>query len=89
MMSRLDPVMFVEYIVDLLALTFFRLKFTSNCLQAYRWIIDSRDQHSVDRLDKLRDPFSVYRSVHTKPFPSDPGLKGDHQMFIFWLHVML
>ena len=30
-------------------------------LKAYRWIIDSRDQHSVDRLDKLRDPFSVYR----------------------------
>eukprot|EP00088_Acartia_fossae_P003996 TRINITY_DN11714_c0_g1_i1.p1 TRINITY_DN11714_c0_g1~~TRINITY_DN11714_c0_g1_i1.p1 ORF type:complete len:301 (-),score=71.89 TRINITY_DN11714_c0_g1_i1:263-1165(-) len=33
-------------------------------MQAYRWIIDSRDQHSVDRLDKLRDPFSVYR-CHT------------------------
>merc|ERR1711922_96811 len=33
-------------------------------MQAYRWIIDSRDQHSGDRLDKLRDPFSVYR-CHT------------------------
>jgi len=33
-------------------------------MQAYRWIIDSRDQHSADRLDKLRDPFSVYR-CHT------------------------
>jgi len=33
-------------------------------MQAYRWIIDSRDEHSVDRLDKLRDPFSVYR-CHT------------------------
>lgn len=33
-------------------------------MQAYRWIIDSRDQHSVERLDKLRDPFSVYR-CHT------------------------
>lgn len=33
-------------------------------MQAYRWIIDSRDQHSTDRLDKLRDPFSVYR-CHT------------------------
>ena len=30
-------------------------------MQAYRWIIDSRDQSTVDRLDKLRDPFSVYR----------------------------
>jgi len=33
-------------------------------MQAYRWIIDSRDQHSMERLDKLRDPFSVYR-CHT------------------------
>eukprot|EP00088_Acartia_fossae_P003997 TRINITY_DN11714_c0_g2_i1.p1 TRINITY_DN11714_c0_g2~~TRINITY_DN11714_c0_g2_i1.p1 ORF type:complete len:300 (-),score=124.09 TRINITY_DN11714_c0_g2_i1:601-1500(-) len=33
-------------------------------MQAYRWIIDSRDQHSKERLDKLRDPFSVYR-CHT------------------------
>jgi len=33
-------------------------------MQAYRWIIDSRDQHSAERLDKLRDPFSVYR-CHT------------------------
>jgi len=33
-------------------------------MQAYRWMIDSRDTHTVDRLDKLRDPFSVYR-CHT------------------------
>ncbi len=31
-------------------------------VQAYRWIIDSRDEHQAERLDKLRDPFSVYRS---------------------------
>ena len=30
-------------------------------MQAYRWIIDSRDAHQAERLDKLRDPFSVYR----------------------------
>ncbi len=30
-------------------------------LQAYRWIIDSRDEHAAERLDKLKDPFSVYR----------------------------
>merc|ERR1712165_238450 len=30
-------------------------------MQAYRWIIDSRDTQTADRLDKLRDPFSVYR----------------------------
>ena len=26
-------------------------------MQAYRWMIDSRDTQTVDRLDKLRDPF--------------------------------
>merc|ERR1719327_624716 len=30
-------------------------------MQAYRWIIDSRDEQQAARLDKLRDPFSVYR----------------------------
>merc|ERR1711971_785598 len=30
----------------------------------YRWIIDSRDEQQAARLDKLRDPFSVYR-CHT------------------------
>jgi len=33
-------------------------------MQAYRWIIDSRDEHTAERLDKLKDPFSVYR-CHT------------------------
>lgn len=33
-------------------------------MQAYRWIIDSRDDTQKERLDKLRDPFSVYR-CHT------------------------
>jgi len=33
-------------------------------MQAYRWIIDSRDEQQKERLDKLRDPFSVYR-CHT------------------------
>uniref|UniRef100_A0A182V349 Succinate dehydrogenase [ubiquinone] iron-sulfur subunit, mitochondrial n=2 Tax=gambiae species complex TaxID=44542 RepID=A0A182V349_ANOME len=31
---------------------------------AYRWIIDSRDESTAARLDKLKDPFSVYR-CHT------------------------
>ena len=30
-------------------------------MQAYRWMIDSRDTQTAERLDKLRDPFSVYR----------------------------
>jgi len=33
-------------------------------MQAYRWIIDSRDNATAERLDKLRDPFSVFR-CHT------------------------
>lgn len=33
-------------------------------MQAYRWIIDSRDESTQARLDNLKDPFSVYR-CHT------------------------
>lgn len=33
-------------------------------MQAYRWIIDSRDEAAEERLKKLRDPFSVFR-CHT------------------------
>lgn len=33
-------------------------------MQAYRWIIDSRDNLTAERLQKLKDPFSVYR-CHT------------------------
>lgn len=33
-------------------------------LQAYRWIIDSRDEASGERLDALEDPFKLYR-CHT------------------------
>ncbi|XP_046390770.1 succinate dehydrogenase [ubiquinone] iron-sulfur subunit, mitochondrial [Ischnura elegans] len=33
-------------------------------MQAYRWIIDSRDEATDKRLDKLKDPYSVYR-CHT------------------------
>jgi succinate dehydrogenase / fumarate reductase iron-sulfur subunit len=33
-------------------------------LQAYRWVIDSRDEATGDRLDKLEDPFKLYR-CHT------------------------
>lgn len=40
-----------------------------NCLfnypkQAYRWLIDSRDEATKERLDQMKDPFSVYR-CHT------------------------
>ena len=33
-------------------------------LQAYRWIADSRDETTGDRLDELEDPFRLYR-CHT------------------------
>lgn len=33
-------------------------------MQAYRWIIDSRDTKTQERLGKLKDPYSVYR-CHT------------------------
>jgi succinate dehydrogenase / fumarate reductase, iron-sulfur subunit len=33
-------------------------------LQAYRWLIDSRDERQGDRLDALEDPFKLYR-CHT------------------------
>jgi len=33
-------------------------------LQAYRWLVDSRDEATGERLDNLEDPFRVYR-CHT------------------------
>jgi len=33
-------------------------------MQAYRWIIDSRDEATEERLGRLKDPFSVFR-CHT------------------------
>ena len=33
-------------------------------LQSYRWIIDSRDEATGERLDNLEDPFRLYR-CHT------------------------
>ena len=33
-------------------------------MQAYRWLVDSRDEATGDRLDDLEDPFRLYR-CHT------------------------
>jgi succinate dehydrogenase / fumarate reductase iron-sulfur subunit len=33
-------------------------------LQSYRWIVDSRDEHTGERLDHLEDPYRLYR-CHT------------------------
>ncbi|MEQ8612138.1 MAG: succinate dehydrogenase iron-sulfur subunit [Parvibaculum sp.] len=37
---------------------------TAALLQAYRWLIDSRDEATGERLDDLEDPFRLYR-CHT------------------------
>jgi len=37
---------------------------TSILLQSYRWLADSRDQRTGERLDRLEDPFRLYR-CHT------------------------
>lgn len=44
-------------------------------LQAYRWIVDSRDEATGDRLDELEDPFKLYR-CHTIMNCTDTCPKG-------------
>ena len=36
----------------------------ASLLQAYRWLVDSRDEKTGERLDELEDPFKLYR-CHT------------------------
>ncbi|MFT5538963.1 MAG: succinate dehydrogenase / fumarate reductase iron-sulfur subunit [Alphaproteobacteria bacterium] len=44
-------------------------------LQSYRWIADSRDEHTGERLDALEDPFRLYR-CHTIMNCTDTCPKG-------------
>ena len=44
-------------------------------LQSYRWLIDSRDQATGERLDRLDDPFRLYR-CHTIMNCTDACPKG-------------
>jgi succinate dehydrogenase / fumarate reductase iron-sulfur subunit len=44
-------------------------------LQAYRWIVDSRDEDTGARLDELEDPFKLYR-CHTIMNCTDTCPKG-------------
>jgi succinate dehydrogenase / fumarate reductase, iron-sulfur subunit len=50
-------------------------------LQAYRWIIDTRDESTGERLDDLEDPFKLYRChtimncTKTCPKSLEPGKK--------------
>ncbi len=40
------------------------LPWPATLLAAYRWIADSRDERTGERLDALQDPFKLYR-CHT------------------------
>ena len=44
-------------------------------LNAYRWIVDSRDEAAGERLDDLEDPFKLYR-CHTIMNCTDSCPKG-------------
>ncbi len=44
-------------------------------LQAYRWLVDSRDENTGERLDELEDPFKLYR-CHTIMNCTDTCPKG-------------
>ena len=44
-------------------------------LQAYRWLADSRDENTGERLDELEDPFKLYR-CHTIMNCTDTCPKG-------------
>ena len=41
-------------------------------LQSYRWLIDSRDEDTGERLDDLEDPFRLYRchTIMNAPTPA-------------------
>jgi Fe-S oxidoreductase len=44
-------------------------------LQSHRWLADSRDQRTGERLDRLEDPFRLYR-CHTIMYCTSACLKG-------------
>jgi hypothetical protein len=41
-------------------------------MQAYRWIEDSRDEFTKERLEALDDSFKVSQSVGPLPLPCPP-----------------
>ncbi len=47
----------------------------ASLLQAYRWLVDSRDENTGERLDELEDPFKLYR-CHTIMNCTDTCPKG-------------
>ncbi|MHA1543791.1 MAG: succinate dehydrogenase iron-sulfur subunit, partial [Alphaproteobacteria bacterium] len=44
-------------------------------LQAYRWVVDTRDEMTGERLDDLKDPFKLFR-CHTIYNCTDTCPKG-------------
>ena len=51
-------------------------------LQAQRWIIDSRDEASGERLDNLEDPFRLYRChtiMNCQGLPEGPQPRQGHR----------
>ncbi|KAL1781329.1 Succinate dehydrogenase [ubiquinone] iron-sulfur subunit, mitochondrial [Sigmodon hispidus] len=55
---RMHPVHLLQYQLLQLLVEWRRVP------EAYRWMIDSRDDFTEERLSKLQDPFSLYR-CHT------------------------
>ena len=51
-------------VVSELLVEFRQISWPGGFAQAYRWLADSRDEKTGDRLDDLEDPFRVYR-CHT------------------------
>lgn len=56
--------------------------------QAYRWMIDSRDEFTEERLSKLQDPFSLYR-CHTIMNCTKTCPKVDHVNLLLLPHRTL
>lgn len=52
--------------------------------QAYRWMIDSRDEFTEERLSKLQDPFSLYR-CHTimNCTKTCPKVNSTHSLLLY------
>lgn len=61
-------------------------------MQAYRWVIDSRDEATDKRLERLKDPFSLYR-CHTilncsRTCPK-VIINENKYIYVFIMHILL
>jgi succinate dehydrogenase/fumarate reductase-like Fe-S protein len=50
-------------------------------LQAYRWLADSRDEATDERLDNLEDPFRLYRCHTILNLPEAPEPRKGHRRY--------